>query len=131
MYDHLTLLSGRAHPTLSQEISEYLDIELGSIELNDFPDGEISLKLNQNIRGCDVFLLQPCGPPVNDNLMELLIMIDACKRASASRITAVVPYFGYARQDRKDTSRVASLARRPVSMSSLATSWRSPVAIPK
>jgi len=111
MYDHLTLLSGRAHPALSQEISEYLDIELGAIELSDFPDGEISLKLNQNIRGCDVFLLQPCGPPVNDHLMELLIMIDACKRASASRITVVVPYFGYARQDRKDTSRVPITAK--------------------
>ena len=90
MYDHLTLFSGRAHPALTREISDYLGIKLGAIELADFPDGEISVKLEQNIRGCDVFLVQPTGPPVNKNLMELLIMIDACKRASAARITAVI-----------------------------------------
>ncbi len=106
MYDHLTIISGRAHRSLAAEIAEYLGIGLGAIELADFPDGEISLRLEQNIRGCDVFLIQPTGPPVNDNLMELLIMIDACMRASAARITAVVPYFGYARQDRKDAGRV-------------------------
>lgn len=106
MYDHLTILSGRAHPALTQEIADYLSVKLGAIELADFPDGEISLKLEQNIRGCDVFLVQPTGPPVNKNLMELLIMIDACKRASADRITVVLPYFGYARQDRKDSGRV-------------------------
>jgi len=106
MYENLTLLSGRAHESLAQEIAEYLGISLGAIELVDFPDGETSLKLNQNIRGADIFLVQPTGPPVNDNLMELLIMIDACTRASAERITAVIPYFGYARQDRKDSGRV-------------------------
>ena len=106
MYDHLTVLSGRAHPALSAEIAEYLGIELGAVDVGRFPDGEISVQLEQNIRGCDVFLIQPTGPPVNDNLMELLILIDACKRASASRITAVIPYFGYARQDRKDSGRV-------------------------
>jgi len=106
MYDHLTLLSGRAHPKLAGEIAEYLGIRLASVELSNFPDGEISLKLNQNVRGRDVFIIQPTSPPVNDNLMELLILMDACRRASAERITAVIPYFGYARQDRKDSGRV-------------------------
>ncbi|MFG0333652.1 MAG: ribose-phosphate diphosphokinase [Maioricimonas sp. JB049] len=106
MYDHLTLISGRAHPDLAADIAEYLGVPLAAIELEDFPDGEIGVKLNQNIRGRDVFLIQPTGPPVNDNLMELLILIDTCMRASAERITVVVPYFGYARQDRKDSGRV-------------------------
>ncbi|MFN0198676.1 MAG: ribose-phosphate diphosphokinase [Planctomycetaceae bacterium] len=106
MYDHLTIFSGRAHRELALEIAEYLGISLGAIELMDFPDGEISVKLEQNIRGRDVYLVQPTGPAVNNNLMELLIIIDACKRASAARITAVIPYFGYARQDRKDSGRV-------------------------
>ena len=106
MYDHLTIISGRAHPKLAAEIAEYLGISLAAVELSDFPDGEISVKLVQNIRGCDVYLVQPTGPPVNNNLMELLVMIDACVRASAARITAVIPYFGYARQDRKDSGRV-------------------------
>ncbi len=111
MYDHLTLISGRAHPKLASEIAEYLGVPLAAIELADFPDGEISLKLEQNIRGCDVFLIQPTGPPVNTNLLELLIMIDACQRASADRITVVLPYFGYARQDRKDAGRVPITAK--------------------
>ncbi|MEX2285819.1 MAG: ribose-phosphate pyrophosphokinase [Planctomycetaceae bacterium] len=106
MYDHLTIISGRAHPKLAAEIADYLGISLAAVELSDFPDGEISVKLVQNIRGCDVYLVQPTGPPVNNNLMELLVMIDACVRASAARITAVIPYFGYARQDRKDAGRV-------------------------
>ena len=111
MYDHLTLISGRAHPALSEEIAEYLGVGLAEVELTDFPDGEICLKLNQNVRGCDVFLIQPTGPPVNTNLMELLIMVDACKRASAARVTTVIPYFGYARQDRKDAGRVPITAK--------------------
>jgi ribose-phosphate pyrophosphokinase len=106
MYDHLTLIGGRAHPQLAADIARFLNIPLAAIELTDFPDGEISVKLNQNIRGRDVFLIQPTGPPVNQNLLELLILIDTCKRASAERITAVLPYFGYARQDRKDAGRV-------------------------
>ncbi len=106
MYDHLTLIGGRAHPQLASAIARYLNIPLAALEVADFPDGEISVKLNQNIRGRDVFLIQPTGPPVNENLVELLILIDACKRASAERITAVLPYFGYARQDRKDSGRV-------------------------
>ena len=106
MHEQLTLLSGRAHPALADEIAAYLGISVGRTDISNFPDGEISLKLACNVRGCDVFLIQPTGPPVNDNLVELLVMVDACKRASAERITVVIPYFGYARQDRKDTGRV-------------------------
>ena len=106
MHERLVLLSGRAHRELAAEIAGYLGIDLGAVSLADFPDGEISCQLNENIRGRDVFLIQPTGPPVNDNLMELLVMIDACVRASAERITTVIPYFGYARQDRKDAGRV-------------------------
>ncbi|MDA1229960.1 MAG: ribose-phosphate pyrophosphokinase [Planctomycetota bacterium] len=106
MYEHLTILAGRANPDLAREITDYLGISLGQVDVGNFPDGEISCKLNQNIRGCDVFLIQPTCPPVNENLVELLVLIDACRRASAARITAVIPYFGYARQDRKDSGRV-------------------------
>ncbi len=106
MYEHLTVLAGRAHPELAAEIAEYLGVDLGKVEIENFPDGEISVRLNQNIRGRDVFIIQPTCPPVNENLMELLILMDACRRASAARITAVIPYFGYARQDRKDAGRV-------------------------
>jgi ribose-phosphate pyrophosphokinase len=111
MYNQLILLSGRANPKLTAEIAAYLGIELGTVELSNFPDGEISVRLMTNVRGCDVFLVQPTGPPVNENLMELLILIDTCKRASAARITAVMPYFGYARQDRKDMGRVPITAK--------------------
>jgi ribose-phosphate pyrophosphokinase len=111
MHDHLTIISGRAHPKLAQEIAEYLGIGLAQTDIWSFPDGETGLKIDQNIRGRDVFLVQPTCPPVNENLMELLIMIDACKRASAERITAVIPYFGYARQDRKDAGRVPITAK--------------------
>ncbi len=111
MYDHLTLISGRGHPELSLEIAEHLGLPLGAVRVADFPDGEISVQLDHNIRGRDVVLIQPTGPPSNDNLMELLILIDACRRASAARITAVIPYFGYARQDRKDAGRVPITAK--------------------
>jgi ribose-phosphate pyrophosphokinase len=106
MYDQLVLLSGRANRPLANEIASYLGISLAAVQLTNFPDGEISVRLDQNVRGGDVFLMQPTGPNVNDNLMELLVLIDTCKRASAARITAVIPYFGYARQDRKDMGRV-------------------------
>ena len=111
MYEHLTLISGRAHPQLAAEIAAYLGIELAKVDIWNFPDGEIGLKVEDNIRGRDVFLVQPTCPPVNENLMELLILIDACKRASAARITTVLPYFGYARQDRKDSGRVPITAK--------------------
>jgi ribose-phosphate pyrophosphokinase len=111
MYDHLTLISGRAHPQLAADIAEYLGVPLADVDLSDFPDGETSVRLNQNVRGRDVFLIQSTGPPVNQNLMELLILIDTCMRASAARITVVLPYFGYARQDRKDEGRVPITAK--------------------
>src|SRR5262245_53832951 len=111
MHEHLTIISGRAHPKLAGEIAAYLGIELGRVDIWNFPDGEIGLKLEENIRGRDIFIVQPTCPPGNENLMELLILIDACKRASADRITTVIPYFGYARQDRKDAGRVPITAK--------------------
>ena len=107
----LKIFSGRAHTALGASICDYLGIPLGEISLGNFPDGEISCKVNEDIRGRDIFLIQPTCPPVNENLMELLIMIDCCKRASAERVTAVMPYFGYARQDRKDEGRVPITAK--------------------
>lgn len=103
----LFVFSGTAHPKLAKDIAEQLGITLGSIKIEHFPDGEIFVQYLQNIRGGDVFLIQPTCYPPNETLMELLIMIDAAMRASAGRITAVIPYFGYARQDRKDKPRVA------------------------
>ena len=111
MYDYLTILSGRAHPALAAEIAAYLNITLGRLECWNFPDGEIGVRLEENIRGRDVFIVQPTSPPVNESLMELLVLIDACRRASAERITAVMPYYGYARQDRKDAGRVPITAK--------------------
>lgn len=103
----LFVFSGTAHPKLAKDIAEQLGITLGSIKIEHFPDGEIFVQYLQNIRGGDVFLIQPTCYPPNETLMELLIMIDAAMRASAGRITAVIPYYGYARQDRKDKPRVA------------------------
>ncbi|MCA8985235.1 MAG: ribose-phosphate pyrophosphokinase [Planctomycetaceae bacterium] len=111
MYDQLSLLSGRANQPLALEVAAYLGVELASATISNFPDGELSIRLEQNVRGRDVFIVQPTSPPVNDHLMELLILIDACKRASAERITCVIPYFGYARQDRKDAGRVPITAK--------------------
>ena len=107
----LKIFSGRANVQLARDICDSLHLPLGSISLDTFPDGEYSCKIRDDVRGRDVFLIQPTCPPVNDNLMELLIMIDSCKRASASRITAVIPYYGYARQDRKDEGRVPITAK--------------------
>lgn len=111
MYENLTIMAGRANPALAREIAEHLGVDLARVEIGNFPDGEISLQLRQNIRGCDTFLIQPTGPPVNENLVELLVLIETCRRASADRITAVIPYFGYARQDRKDAGRVPITAK--------------------
>lgn len=110
MYD-LKVFSGRANSPLAARICNYLGVPLGAISLGNFPDGEISCKVDEDVRGRDVFLVQPTCPPVNDNLMELLVMIESCKRASAERVTAVVPYYGYARQDRKDEGRVPITAK--------------------
>src|SRR5687768_1440245 len=107
----LKIFSGRANRPLAKSIASFLNLSLGDITLGKFPDGENFCKIDEDVRGRDVFLVQPTSPPVNDNLMELLIMIDSCKRASAERITAVIPYFGYARQDRKDEGRVPITAK--------------------
>jgi len=107
----MKIFSGRANRDLSNQICQYLGLPLGKVSLGNFPDGEISCKIDEDIRGRDVFLVQPTCPPVNDHLMELLTLIDCCKRASAERITAVIPYFGYARQDRKDAGRVPITAK--------------------
>lgn len=107
----LKIFSGRANRPLAESICRHLHLELGKIQLTDFPDSEIACKINEDVRGRDVFLIQSTCPPVNKNLMELLIMIDSCVRASADRITAVIPYFGYARQDRKDEGRVPITAK--------------------
>jgi ribose-phosphate pyrophosphokinase len=107
----LKIFSGRANPDLARRICEYLGLSLGKISIGNFPDGEISCKIDEDVRGRDVFIVQPTCPPVNENIMELLIMIDSFLRASAYRITAVMPYFGYARQDRKDAGRVPITAK--------------------
>jgi len=107
----LKLFSGNANPGLSKSIADYLGVSLGAISLGSFPDGETSCKIDEDIRGRDVYLIQPTCPPANEHLMQLLVMIDNCKRASAERVTAVIPYFGYARQDRKDEGRVPITAK--------------------
>ncbi|KAI0500134.1 hypothetical protein KFK09_018343 [Dendrobium nobile] len=107
----LRIFSGTANPALSQEIANYLGLGLGKIKIKRFADGEIYVQLQESVRGCDVFLVQPTCPPANENLMELLIMIDACRRASAKNITAVIPYFGYARADRKTQGRESIAAK--------------------
>src|SRR6478736_903828 len=107
----LKIFSGRANPELARKICEYLGLSLGKISIANFPDGEISIKIDEDVRGRDVFIVQPTCPPVNENIMELLIMIDSFLRASAFRVTAVLPYFGYARQDRKDAGRVPITAK--------------------
>jgi len=104
-YD-LKLFSGNANRALAEEIAKALQLTLSDAEVSRFSDGEVRVQINENVRGTDVFVIQPTCPPVNDNLMELLIMIDALKRASARRITAVLSYYGYGRQDRKDQPRV-------------------------
>ncbi len=107
----MKLFSGRAHPELARRMCEYLGLPLGNLSMGNFPDGEISCKIEEDVRGRDVFIVQPTCPPVNETLMELFIMIDSFKRASAERITAVMPYYGYARQDRKDEGRVPITAK--------------------
>ncbi len=107
----LVVFSGRSHPQLAVHICDYLQIPCGKVKLYDFSDGENGCQIEENVRGGDVYVVQPTCPPVNNNLMELLILLDACRRSSASRITAVIPYFGYARQDRKDRPRVPITAK--------------------
>jgi ribose-phosphate pyrophosphokinase len=107
----LKVFSGRANNPLAEKIARHLGDTLGRITLDNFPDGEISVRIEEDVRGRDIYLLQPTCPPVNENLMELLVMLDSFKRASAARITAVLPYYGYARQDRKDVGRVPITAK--------------------
>jgi ribose-phosphate pyrophosphokinase len=107
----LKIFGGPANLPLTQDICRYLNLPMGKISMGRFPDGEISCKIDEDVRGRDVFIVQPTCPPVNENLMELVVMIDSFKRASSYRLTAVIPYFGYARQDRKDAGRVPITAK--------------------
>ena len=111
MNGQLKIFSGNANPELAEKIARCLKTTLGDALVTTFSEGEIRVKINEDVRGRDVFIVQPTCPPTNNNLMELLIMMDAVKRASARRITAVIPYFGYARQDRKDQPRVPITAK--------------------
>jgi ribose-phosphate pyrophosphokinase len=111
MQDDLKVFGGRGNPQLAQRICDHLEIPLGRVEVETFPDGELFVRLQDDVRGRDVFVIQPTCNPVNHNLMELLIFIDCLRRASARRITAVLPYFGYARQDRKDEGRTPISAK--------------------
>ena len=107
----LKVFTGSAHPSLGEAIARHLGLPLGQAHLARFSDGEVWFQIQDNVRGADVFVVQPTAPPVNENIMELLVMLDAFKRSSASRITAVIPYYGYARQDRKDKPRVPISAK--------------------
>lgn len=111
IHPELKIFTGTAHPQLAQHIADYVGLPLGDASVKLFADGETSVRINENIRGRDVFIVQPTCPPANHHLMELLILVDAARRASAARITAVMPFFGYARQDRKDRPRVPITAK--------------------
>ena len=110
-FGDLKVFSGSAHPQLTREIADFLGISVGQARLRRFPDSEVSFQIDENIRGTDVFIVQPTSSPVDQHLMEMLIMVDAFRRSSAARITAVIPYYGYARQDRKDKPRVPISAK--------------------
>jgi ribose-phosphate pyrophosphokinase len=110
-YGEIKIFGGRAHPALTREICDYLEIQQGNSTAYNFADGETFCQIDENVRGSDVFIVQPTCKPVNENLMELLILLDAFKRSSASRVTAVLPYYGYARQDKKDQPRVPITAK--------------------
>src|SRR5687767_12862559 len=110
-FGDLKVFSGSAHPSLTKEIADFLGIQVGQARLRRFPDSEVSFQIDENIRGADVFIIQPTSNPVDQHLMEMLVMIDAFRRSSAARITAVIPYYGYARQDRKDKPRVPISAK--------------------
>jgi ribose-phosphate pyrophosphokinase len=107
----LKVFSGSAHPALAREIADFLGVPVGNARLHRFPDSEVGFQIDENIRGTDVFVVQPTSKPVDEHLIELCVMIDAFRRSSASRITAVLPYYGYARQDRKDKPRVPISAK--------------------
>jgi ribose-phosphate pyrophosphokinase len=111
MPGELKIFGGRSHPALVQEICDSLNLAAGKVSAYNFSDGEIFCQIQENVRGSDVFIVQPTCDPVNENLMELLILLDSFKRSSASRVTAVIPYYGYARQDKKDKPRVPITAK--------------------
>ena len=115
-FNHFKVFSGNANPVLAKEICYELGCQLGAANVKQFSDGEVHLQIQENVRGADVFVVQPTCRPVDSNLMELLLMMDALKRASAERITAVLPYYGYARQDRKDRPRMPISARLVASL---------------
>ena len=110
----LAVFAGNANPALAQDIARHLHLPVGRASVGRFSDGEVNVEINENVRGRDVFVVQPTCPPTNDNLMELLVMVDACHRASARRITAVVPYFGYARQDRRPRATRSAISAKLV-----------------
>ena len=112
----MRIISGSGNRLLAERICQYLGAPLGQVDLGRFPDGELNVKINEDVRGRDIFIVQPTCPPVNENLMELLIMVDAARRSSARRITAVMPYYGYARKDRKDEGRVPITAKLVANM---------------
>jgi len=120
----MLIFTGNANPELAKKICQHLKIKLGKALVGRFSDGEVRVKIEDNVRGRDVFVIQPTCPPVNENLMELLIMLDALRRASARRITAVIPYFGYARQDRKDQPRVPITAKLVANLLTIAGASR-------
>ena len=120
----LKIFTGSAHPALGEAIARSLGVPLGRAHLDRFSDGEVWFQIQDNVRGADVFVVQPTSPPVNENVMEMLLMLDAFKRSSASRLTAVVPYYGYARQDRKDKPRVPISAKLVADLLSAAGSDR-------
>ena len=123
-FGDLKIFSGSAHAQLTKEIADFLGIPLGQARLRRFPDSEVSFQIDENIRGADVFIVQPTSNPVDHHLMEMLIMVDAFRRSSAARITAVIPYYGYARQDRKDKPRVPISAKLVANLLSAAGTHR-------
>jgi ribose-phosphate pyrophosphokinase len=120
MASDFKIFSGRANPELAHEICQVLNIPLGDMDVSTFSDGEIFIQINENVRGMDTFVIQPTAPQVNERLMELLIIIDTLKRASCRRVTAVIPYYGYARQDRKDQPRVPITAKLAANLITIA-----------
>jgi ribose-phosphate pyrophosphokinase len=124
MSNNFELFAGRSNPQLAKRIADKMGQPLGNILIKNFEDGEVFVKYEDNIRGKDVFLIQSTCSPINDNLIELLLMIDAAKRASAKNIIPVIPYFGYARQDRKDSSRVPISSKLVVNMLQMAGATR-------
>jgi ribose-phosphate pyrophosphokinase len=123
-FGELKIFTGSAHPQLTREIADFLGIPIGQARLRRFPDSEVSFQIDENIRGTDVFIVQPTSNPVDQHLMEMLIMVDAFRRSSAARITTVIPYYGYARQDRKDKPRVPISAKLVANLLSAAGTHR-------